>query len=440
MRPIATLALPFLLIACGGDKDGTVVPKTTPTGDTGPTDTVTDTGTPPALPCDPLPAQTGITVTPSDNLEAVLADAVAGDVFLVEPGTYTIGDPIVLSTPVTVRSSTDVATDVVIDMDYASGDLIQVAASDVTLAHLTLTRSGDALVRTTPDGASITGLRLHDVRLIDPAGVAVVIAPSADETAFADDGAITCSHLELTNDGRDEVVGLCGTGGIDASFVRGWEVRDNTIDGFWCERELPAAPGIRFTRGSRDVQIFRNVLLDSPRGIVAGQTPDQLGRRYDDDPCGDVFAQGIDISVTNNIVSAWRDALVFDSDFGIEYGIRAESSCNVRLIHNSVAHREMPSGLASIEHRYPITSGMVGNNYVSHSVTRSDDSTADVDTNIELAPPTSWYFPTQDDFHLAPAATDAIDQGSTAFLTEVPEDLDREARDGAPDVGADERL
>ncbi len=337
----------------------------------------------------------------------------------------------------TLRSTTNVATDVILDMDYADGDLIEVQASDVTLAHLTLTRSGDALVRTT-QSRTITGLKLHDVRLIDPAGIAVVIAPNGQEDAFADDGAITCSHLELTNDGRDQVFGLCGTGGIDASFARNWEVRDNTIDGFWCDRELPAAPGIRFSRGSRDITVLRNVLLDSPRGIVVGETPDQLGRRYDDDPCGDVFAQAIDAVVINNIVSAWRDALVFDSSYGVQYGIKAESSCNVRILHNSVAHRVQPTGLASIEHRYPITSGMVGNNYTSHAVIRSDDSTADVDTNIEQAPQTSWYFPTQDDFHLAPAATDAFDVGSTAFLAEVPDDIDGEPRGKAPDVGADE--
>lgn len=438
MRTVLALAL---LVACGGDKDDDgVVPRE----DTAPTttDTETDTGTPtPTVPglCDPLPAAAGATVlSPSDDLAAAILAASAGDTLSLEAGTYTVSAPVALDRAITIRSSTDDPTAVTIDMAYASGDLFVVSASDVTLAHLTLTRSGDALVRTAPT-ATITGLRLHDVRLIDPAGIAVVIEPDLTETFFVDDGELSCSHLELTNTGREEVLGLCSTGGIDGRFARGWTVRDTTIDGFWCERGLPA-PGIRFTRGARDTVIERNTLLDSPTGIVLGETPDQLGRRYSDDPCGDVFAQSIDGRIVNNIVSAWRDALVFDSFEGVSAGIRAESSCNVRILHNTVAHRVEPRSGASIEHRFELTTGMVGNNFTSHAVVRSDDSNAETDTNIERASELNWFFPTQDDFHLAPAATVPIDAGSTAFLTEVPTDIDGEPRGEAPDVGADERL
>ena len=39
------------------------------------------------------------------------------------------------------------------------------------------------------------------------------------------------------------------------------------------------------------------------------------------------------------------------------------------------------------------------------------------------------------DLHLDPGATDAIDQGTPGFCTD---DIDGEARDSSPDIGADE--
>ena len=178
-------------------------------------------------------------------------------------------------------------------------------------------------------------------------------------------------------------------------------------------------------------------MTDSPVGIVVGETADTLGRRYPDDPCGDVFAQAIDAVVVNNMVSAWRDRLVFDSD-GLDVGILAESSCAVRVLHNTVVHRVTPAR-SSIQHRYPITSGIIGNNLVADAVLRVDDAATDVAGNMEQASELNWYFPAEGDFHLAPAALDPIDAGVSTFLEEVPADIDGDLRGDPPDVGADER-
>ncbi len=435
-------ALLAVVAACSGDKDGsnpTLPPddtgETAPTGDTGPTTTTS----PQSGLCTPWPAASGAVTTaePGDDLAALVASAAAGSTLSLAAGTYGLTAPLVLDRAITIRSADDDPASVVIDGDYLDGDLIQIRASGVVLAHVTLQRSGDALVRVAPADVDITGARLHGLRLVDPAGVAVAVGPDASEQHFADDGELSCSHLELTDGGRSEVLGLCDTGGFDAAFARGWVVRDNVIDGFWCDRGLPA-PGVRFTRGSRDVKVLRNQLLDSPTGIIVGEGLDQLGRRYPDEPCGDAYAQAIDAHVINNVVSAWRDRLVYDSQDGLVSGIRAESSCNARILHNTVVHR-VPVQRASIEHSYPLTSGIIANNLVSGTVIRAGDSAADVDTNMELASELNWMFPIQGDFRLAPAATAPIDAGSSAYLTEVPADLDDDVRSDPPDLGADER-
>jgi hypothetical protein len=75
---------------------------------------------------------------------------------------------------------------------------------------------------------------------------------------------------------------------------------------------------------------------------------------------------------------------------------------------------------------------------VSHDVLRIDGALADARANAENARFDTWYFPAQGDFHTAPAASWAIDQGDPTAT--VPDDMDGEPRDdGLPDIGADEQ-
>jgi len=444
MRWFWTLAL----MGCGGDKDESPIEPFDDTGTpltTSDTDTPTDTGTPmptgPTDRCAPLPpASAVVAVAAGENLADAVAAASPGDTLELAAGTYDLSPPLVIDKPLTLRSAGDDPSAVTLDGGYAPGNLVEVRSSDVTLAHLTLTRAFDHLVHIQPVDADLAGFVLHDLHLVDMGVLGVSVEGTADGRYHVDGGELSCSEVRLTDDGREEIRGQCDVGGVELLGVRDWTVRDNTFDGFWCDSGL-SRPGLRATFGVRDVAIHRNVMTDTVHGIVLGEGQALEGRRYDDDPCGDVYAQSIDGEVVNNIVSAYRQLLV-DSREGIYAGIRLESSCNVTALHNSVyARTASVVGRYSIEHRFDTTSGVVANNLASWSVQRSDGSTADAVSNVEQAPETTWFFPADGDFHLAPAAgADVVDAGSADYLQQVPEDIDGDTRDATPDVGADERL
>jgi hypothetical protein len=70
-------------------------------------------------------------------------------------------------------------------------------------------------------------------------------------------------------------------------------------------------------------------------------------------------------------------------------------------------------------------------------VRERDGATAPSQTNVEGAELGLFVDPSALDFHLAPSASAAIDQGTA--LDDAGDDIDGEARDqGPPDIGADE--
>jgi hypothetical protein len=437
-----TMMALLLLGSCNGDKDdGTILPPDDTDADADAdtdtdTDTDADTDTEPQGLCDPLPVPSGATpVAAGADLAAAVSAASSGDTLALADGTYEVSEVIVIDKPLTLMSQSQSRTAVTIDGEHAGTSLFQVTASDVTFAHLTLTASYDELIDVNPAAGPLTGLRLHDLHLLDPGRYAVLVQQDEANLRYVDDGEVSCSTFELTVDGQDYVREQCNTGGLDVYAGRGWTVRDSEFEGFWCQFG-DAGPALRFTRGARDVVVTRNRLLDNALGIVVGETRDQIGRVYEDDPCGDVVLQAIDSQVTNNIVASVDDDLLVSSS-GILTGIRAESSCNVSIIHNSVYSAIEPA--SSIEHTYETTTGILANNLVSHAIRRQVDSAAVDDQNLELVPFDTWYYPADDDFHTAPGADWAIDQGSTDYLDVVDVDVDGEARsDGLPDIGADE--
>lgn len=447
MRFIPFLALVALAACPDPATDGTIPVDQTDTTDT--TDGVTDDSTTattgdtgkttkkPTGICAPLRSQKGSTVLASDNLVARVINADSGDVLLLEPGTYVVNGTLTIDKPLTIRSTTNNAADVIIDGNYDSGNLFDIEADDVTIAHVTLTQSKEHTVSIVPEsGQTIVRFRMHGVRVLNSGAYGVFVNAGRQvgkkwEWDAVDTAEISCSSFELEDAARIRLAAICDTGAIDVAGGRGWIVRDNHIENFFCEgTSVPHA--LRFWRGSRDTIITRNTLIDTPVGIVVGQSQDDIGREYADADCveSNGIPQTVDTQVTNNIVST-NDAPA------MEVGILAESSCRSRIVHNSI-HSTL-EGDASVVHRYPTTTGLLANNLMSDTSRRFVNSALRVNTNYESAPDTVWAFVGGEDYRLAPGAKGAIDMGSDQYLGLVPVDIDNEPRDATPDIGADER-
>jgi len=441
---IGILAL-WALAACKGNTDTDTGDDILPPGDGDSdtdadtdedTDTDMDTDVPVVDRCAPLPDVGGTPVATTDDLADAVAAAAAGDTLLLADGTHSAEDaPIVIDKALTIRSASGDRELAIVNADDSGGHMFVVTASGVTFAHLTMFASHDDIVNVAPI-ADITGPTLYDVHIKNAGRYGLTVADA--DGPWADDGTVACSTFELTNAHRPFVRNGCDTGGIDAYGARGWTVRDNVFSGYWCASSL-ANPNIRFWRGSRDTVITRNVLIDAPYGIVLGETQDAIGRTYADVPeCGPGILQHLYGTVTNNIVSVYDDDLVVSAG-GALVGIRVHSSCEAQVLHNSLESLLEPAA-ASIDVRFETTSGLVANNLVSWDLVFQDnaeeDTEAPVGSNMENVPPTTWYFPADDDFHTAPAS-DAIDAGIASFVTD---DVDAEPRiDGYPDIGADEQ-
>jgi hypothetical protein len=394
--------------------------------------------------CPPLPPPGGMVVTVSTvaGLESAVNHAAPGTTILVADGYYPLdGVYLLFDTPgVTLRSASGNREAVVLDGDYSTAEIVQIVASDVTIADLTLREAYDHPIHVmSTEGGHTLNTLIYNVHIIDPGQQAIKINPVSDGY-YADDGVIACSHIELTDAGRPYIRDNCYTGGVDAHQARGWTVRDNRIDGFWCETGL-SEHAVHLWRGCRDTIIERNILLDNARGVGLGLVTSGDGRTYPDDPCPDASGYVDDFggTIRNNFIGVNESGL-FGSEYGFDCGICLWNACNAQASHNTVYTADPGSTFSSIEWRFPNTQAQVLNNLANHTMRQRDGATADQSGNLTNALP-EWFVAAGDgDLHLTPAAVAAIDQVSTP--AGVTDDIDGEVRPMGPiaDVGADERF
>jgi hypothetical protein len=281
---------------------------------------------------------------------------------------------------------------------------------------------------------------IYNVHIVDPGQQAIKVNP-ADETHFADDGVIACSRIELTDAGRAQVWninGSCYTGGVDAHQSRGWIIRDNVIEGFWCSSGL-SEHGIHLWRGCRDTTIERNVLRDNARGIGLGLVTSGSGRTYPDTPCSGASGYVDDWGgvVRNNFVSANSNGL-FASEYGFDCGICFWNACNSRALHNTVYTADPAHTFSSVEWRFPNTHAALINNLVNAPMRNRDGASATLSGNVTNAQASGFVNAASGDLHLAPTANSAIDRVTAPG--DVTDDVDGDSRPIGPasDVGADE--
>jgi hypothetical protein len=343
---------------------------------------------------------------------------------------------------VTLRSASGEREAVVLDGNYLTTEVVQVAASDVTIADLTLREARDHPIHVMSTASSHTNnTQIYNVHILDPGQQAIKINP-VPGGYYTDHGEIACSRIELTDAGRPRIWdlnGSCYTGGVDAHQSWGWVVRDNEIEGFWCDEGL-AEHAIHFWVTSRDTVVERNRLTDNARGVGFGLVTWAEGRVYPDQPCpaaGEGYVDHYGGVVRNNFVFAGRGAL-FGSDDGFDCGICLWNACGAQVLHNTVVSTQVPAS-SSLEWRFPYAEVDLANNLASHELLERG-GTAHLAGNLEDQPLSLFVDGPGGDLHLRATATAAIDRGAPLAPNLCDADIDGDPRPigAARDVGADE--
>ena len=368
--------------------------------------------------CPALPPPTGhiVNVSTVEDLQDAINTATSGTTILVADGTYNLGQNghyLWLDTPnVTLRSASGNREAVILDDNYSASETVTIAASNVTIADVTIKRAGTHPIHVvTPSGANTSGTLIYNVRVIDPGQQAIKINPSATGY-YLDNGTVACASIELTDAGRQKVLdinGSCYTGGVDAHQARSWVIRDNLIQGFWCSSDL-AEHGIHMWSDSADTLVERNKIVDCARGIGFG-----LGSSG--------HSGGV---IRNNMVRVNQDV-----------GIGLENSPNTHVYNNTVYDGN--DYMASIEYRFAATSGVsIINNLTNKAILSRDGGSGTVQNNVTNAQASWFASAATGDLHLASSISSVVDRGQT--LAEVPDDYDGDLRPigSASDVGADE--
>ncbi len=413
------------------------------------TDTDTDTGSTgtPKTGCEPLIAPTGnvidVTSSQAGELQSIVSQASSGDTISLADGTYALdGDYLWFGTSgVTLRSASGNREAVVLDGNYQTSEIITVAASDVTIADITIQRAYTHPIHViSTDLDDTLNTRIYNVHIIDPREQAIKVNPHEAQIHFTDHGEVACSHLELTDDGRPNInptSGGCYTGGVDAHQSTGWVIRDNRIEGFWCENGL-AEHAVHLWRGCRDTVVERNILVDNARGVGFGLAEDGDARTYNDNPCpGAGYVGHYDGIIRNNFIFASR-AELFSSADGFDCGVCLWSACGAKVLHNTIV--STGDNFSSIEWRFQGSTRVeVFNNIVTHPLRQRGSASGREAANLTDAALGLFVDGPGGDLHLAPTASDAINQGMVIPSNACTDDIDGELRDQTPDIGADER-
>lgn len=397
--------------------------------------------------CPAYPAPSGATVVV--NSEMAIRDAVnsaqSGTTILIADGTYNLGSKgyyLWLDTPgVTLRSQSGLRGSVILDDNYSRTEIITIAASNVTIADLTIKRAGTHPIHVvSTNGGDTLNALIYNVHIIDPGQQAIKINPHSAKINFTDYGEVACSTIELTDTGRSKVWdinGSCYTGGVDAHQSRGWVIRDNIIKGFWCQQGL-SEHGVHFWTGGRDTIVERNRLIDNARGIGFGLGSNDGGRTYADNPCPGAggYVGHFGGVIRNNFISASR-AELFASQYGADGGIALAQACHTVVVHNTVAFTQAP--FAAIEWRFSNTDADLINNLVTHNL-MDRGGTANLVSNLSNQPLSMFVTGQVSNLHLNSGAAAAIDQGAVVAAGICDDDFDGQNRpaNAGRDIGADE--
>jgi hypothetical protein len=392
-----------------------------------------------AVMCPPLPSAQGtiITVSPSQagTLPEIIAQATTGATIILQDGSYNLQEGLVFDKPdVTLRSASGDRDSVIIDGNYAVGEIVSIRASGITVADLTLKRAYYHPVHVAGGGHHAL---LYDLHIVDGREQQVKVNPSAD-MQYNDFGTLACSLVEITDAGRAYIHAHptpgfdCYTGGFDAHMAWNWTVRDNTFKGIYCTNGGLAENAVPFWRTCRDPMVERNTIIDCARGIGFGMSTTGSDRVYPDNPLAGTSVQGKEGEI-GHIGGTIRNNIIY-ADIGSEYdsGISLWQAWNVTVAHNTIYSVNGNFNVA-IDCRFANTDARITGNLYYPTMAERDAAHPTKAGNV-LASAGMFVDLGNRDLHLLTSATQAINRWQPGVI----DDIDGEYRDALPDVGADE--
>lgn len=391
--------------------------------------------------CGPLPPPAAgaplVRVGPdrAHRLPEIVANAKPGTTILLEDGTYRIGrnSLAVRNEGITLRSKSGRRDAVILDGHrYETQTMISIQASHVTIADLTIREVYYHAVHVSGGGHYA---RLHNLHVIDARQQLIKVNPDAGGR-MNDHGLLACSLLELTDAGRAYVEKhptldyACYTGGLVGHQAWKWVVRDNLFRNIYCSKGKGLAQhAVHFWKTSRDITVERNLIRNCARGIGFGLGPEGAHRGYPDlpltgaaDPVGHFGG-----SIRNNMI--WSNVAGL-----LDTGIGLEQAAGVSVSHNTIV---AAGGFSAIDVRFPASDTVVRNNLANLRMTIREGGRPRVERNVESATAEMFANAAAGDLHLGGPVGGVVDAGLD-LRSEVAGDIDDEARDPAPDIGADE--
>ncbi|MHC4084733.1 MAG: GDSL-type esterase/lipase family protein [Planctomycetota bacterium] len=374
----------------------------------------------------PLPRPVGQIIKVSSVQELIRAvdEVKPGGTILLADGHYLMPRYIEIKTDnVTLRGASGHRERVVIDGARSShGELVGVrGCSGVTIADLTIQniQYNGFKINSETDVQKLTiyNCIIHNIW---QRGVKGVKVPKENREAIRPKNCSVQYCLfyndrpkRLSDDPHDIANGNY-IGGIDVMYAKNWEISDNVFVNIR-GRTREGRGAIFMWFDSQDCVIERNIIIDCDAGICLGNPHRADGIKIHCQRC----------VVRNNFITR-----------ATEGGIVPVYTRDCKILNNTI--HESDSRLGRLIRIVFDNDGLVvANNLLSGSKIRNEsDSKITFVSNLEKELTAAFVNPSQGNLHLTIRATDAINRAEQ--LSDVTGDIDGEAREDKPDIGADE--
>lgn len=368
-------------------------------------------------PLDPQDYPCDITVTTAAELQSEIANSDGNETICLADNTYQIANLWLWDSNVTLRSASGNRDAVIIDGNYTqSQSIFNIRAAYITIADMTIQKAWYHPIHIAGGGDNAL---LHNLHIID--GRQQLIKVNTNGQLRNDYGTLQCSTLEMTDSGRQMILNNptpnhpCYLNGFDVINGSGWIIRDNLIEGMYCQLGSDmAGPAILAWGGSENTVVERNKVIDSDMGIFLGLSSPHYG--------------GV---VRNNFVKGHA---------GSDVGIAAWHAPNAKIVNNTVYS---PGGWAySIEARFSdSTDVLIQNNLTDETIYHDrQGASSTLVSNYQYSNASNIFvYPEDGDLHLKTGNLTGITDAGTNH-NDRADDIDQEVIvDGQPDIGADEQ-